>query len=444
MLFLKRLYFILLILMNLFSGNDCNGNTNLQSLLNQFCQLDPVCAKRAQSNPTTLIIPTTPEVETHECPPLKLKVPKEIDCGALNSKNVCKIPNGLGVQVQTLICGDGDVSLTCGHNQHVPVMTEIIVQCQDTNTNKELYDGITGVGVTSSDGSKRGAGLYRCMPNGKWVSFIDNSPPLKDLIKSCYFAECGKLPIRTKSVKVDRPWSWVRGFYIDFKISCTATLISPTSALTAAHCVTHPNKDTPRVELLNNPSLELDLPTGSKTLINDISVHPCYTPGERPIFDLAVLHFSNDEPTSYSCIAREITPNNKGIIFEYTNLNKPIWKTSSARLDDKCISENIDLRSVNCEQHRCIPYGQFCLKDHRLSPPPGSSGGPYLTPLNQLSENVWGIMGVLSYSTNVSSFLPDHYIYTDVREVSDWIITTVLKDNEFIDKSPLQSNCFGI
>ncbi|KAK3870725.1 hypothetical protein Pcinc_024076 [Petrolisthes cinctipes] len=433
--------------------------SSIQAILNTYCQQNPDkpgCARPGAVRPnTTPTIPpnvgpgfipnVTPgggggnedvnkcSLVSRKCPQLpKVCVPLSVPCDVIGSTQRCTKPLKKDIVSQVLQCGDGTTGLRCGNGFEVPVLTQLLVQCRSTEHSRS--PPITKLDVISKPGEEgTGAGVYRCGQSGSWEPLF-GSPFINLLLNSCSRAGCGYVPQPDIRLPVYRGWSWVRALYYKRNIHCTAILVSPTAALTAAHCLT---RSAVSVIPLDTQDFLIELPSPPNANVKQIHttpisfhIHPSYTPQHGQQHDTAIVRFSS--PTEYSlptvCVIEEarIPSTGKQVVFGlqegFTNTKdeEPAWRAAEASRDASCVS--IGTRnSASCGTSLRVRHYQFCASHPGLSMIQGSSGGPFLVEVGTGSEEVWQVVGVLSHFSNESSCNQGHSVYSHIAEDTSWI-----------------------
>lgn len=443
------------------SGQSSGGGLNIQSFLNQFClpgTTNPGCTGGSIITPD-VAPPTVPpnappgsvgsfsssescSFGEKRCPQLPSKcVPDDIDCRIINSEITCTIPKAYGVTSQVLNCGDDTpVGLRCGSGGSVPVLTLLLVQCQDSN----LIDPrpVASLDVISGPGDTGGAGVYQCSQDRTWKP-KQQSPNLNQLTVSCRNAGCGRVPQPREDLPIQRRWAWVRALYKRGNLHCTATLVTSGAAVTAAHCLTRSVVDNRPEENLSIYELELPGPSTNNPHIriqpSEIHLHPryAYNNGEHK-YDLAIIFFNfglrYNLPTV--CIADRAHHHSlerTQVVFsmkeglQQTPFSPPgaefggtFWKSAKARWDHSCIATTTR-NGAGCIDVLRVQEEQFCADHQGIRMTVGSSGGPYLAEVGENIEEVWVLMGVLSTFSNNSLCMQEHSVYGQVADNSRWV-----------------------
>ncbi|KAG7171961.1 Serine protease 45-like 2 [Homarus americanus] len=315
----------------------------------------------------------------------------------------------------------------------VPILTQLIVQCQGAN--QIDIQPVTNLGSVLLPGEDGGAGVYRCGTSGSWEPLF-GSPFLNELTKSCTNAGCGRVPHPGRNIHVHRRWSWVRALISQGEVRCTATLVSPTAAITAAHCLTRSLVSRQALDV-RNFQLELPGPDELNPRIRvtpqSLHIHPRYLPQIGYQHDLAVITFrALDYALPTVCLAHnQLMPSdaNTQVVFKLDqslaifDVVSPSWRTSEANWFNSC--QGLANPASSCQTQPVVNPSQFCASHPGLSMVAGSSGGPYLAEISKGVEEVWVLVGILSQFTNETSCDQSHTIYTQVADGTKWVRSCV-------------------
>lgn len=426
---------------------------NIQSLLTQYCAVHPdtpgckktVGAFRPSTFPEGPSEPPGGNTEqscsafSRRCPQLSnFCIPRNISCSIIGSGQRCKVPDGDSYALQILMCGDGTpVGIRCGKRSMVPQLTQMLIHCKGAND--AFTQPVKRLGVLEGPGHTGGAGVYRCGDSGSWEPLYD-SPPMSDLIYSCRYSECGRVPQPMERMPMHRRWSWVRAIYFRNNIHCTGTIVSPTAILTAAHCLAR-SRVSQKPHDVQDFQIELPGPNNRVKRItltpNAIHIHPRYRPQIGRQHDLALIFFKENKDYSLpvACIAdipHNPTRNNLQVVFRLEHgvsgaTEEPVWRKSRATWDSTCRVVGTRF-AVACKDELILQPSQFCASHPGLSMSRGSSGSPYMAEVGTSVEEVWVVLGVLSQFSNESSCGLGHSIYSQVVEDSDWIKSCVFDE----------------
>lgn len=147
---------------------------------------------------------------------------------------------------------------------------------------------------------------------------------------------------------------------------CTATLIGPMAALTAAHCMVHDGLDADWVDFYLG---------GTRHPVSGWTIHPEWDAGSRDYgttagFDLAVLHFGSAISTALPLLLAEYPPR-EGHNVRVVGFG--ITEEADNEVDDSSVKRVVELDIGQVEPHL------LWLDGHGLANScSGDSGGPHL------------------------------------------------------------------
>lgn len=405
---------------------------SIQDFLNSFCREHPNnkgCHQLPPQQPA--VGPGGCSVGSRPCADKDGQcLPIDIPCDYIGSTETCTLPPNGRALVQPLVCGgSGSIGQRCDRQFKVPLLTEIVVQCRGPG-DQQQGDDIDILSIFKPDsGVGGGAGVYRCLESNEWTPVYEGSPLLSDLLKSCYYSGCGRLPSAPGNAAINQPWPWVRHIKDgSLSILCSATMVADNALLTAAHCVTSsPNSRIPvdRLERLVSLPQENIIQHVQPT---EIYIHPGYTGDSLKEHDIAIVKISlqSGETFPHACLPPDTLPNSKpdGVVFR---LEEQIggsrnWRTASATNSPSCSS----LQSPRCSIRP--QGGQFCAHQSTFQLDEGSSGGPYLTNVSPTLEYTWVVLGVYSRAHRPLNECNPNYVFNSAHLHRQWIQDCVLNN----------------
>ncbi|KAF2365381.1 Serine proteases trypsin domain [Trinorchestia longiramus] len=333
-----------------------------------------------------------------------------------------------GIKVDILSCGGQGLQQDFGifeRNSHecvstdgrVPVLTVVMADCWTSATLalRCHSDGTWGeYGVMTRDSERM---EYICQPRHI------NSPL------------CGRKPRYQKmgtTLDLEKFYTmrrnlhpWLMGLKKRERYECSATLITSTWLITAAHCVIRSQESHNQTLDPRNLKVQLTSQRRSDRFVSEVVVHPEYRPGRRPLNDIALIRLErpliisdriypacvdlNGDGFITSPFAMTFSRSNGDNIYEY--------KTVLQQVDPACHSPVSHCRSLRIEN------SQFCgvdldEEDHL---PGGSSGGPFMQNLDSDHAESWAVSGIVSFSVEKQLCGLPITVYTAIHLSSEWI-----------------------
>ena len=211
---------------------------------------------------------------------------------------------------------------------------------------------------------------------------------------------------------------------------CGASLVAPSWALTAAHCVVNATPD--EIVATVGPH-RLDSGQGQKRSVDRIVLHPRYGFDFAHDFahDLALLHLS--EPSDAELVtllgADDLdlaAPGTLGTVIGWGALSEDssegVLSYDLQQVDLPIVSEEECTSSMG----RMITENMLCAgyKEGGIDACHGDSGGPLVVPD---SNGVWQLAGLVSFGIGCAR--PTFYgVYTRVSQYHDWILAQIIRE----------------
>ncbi len=211
---------------------------------------------------------------------------------------------------------------------------------------------------------------------------------------------------------------------------CGASLVAPSWALTAAHCVVNATPD--EIVATVGPH-RLDSGQGQKRSVDRIVLHPRYGFDFAHDFahDLALLHLS--EPADAELVtllgADDLdlaAPGTLGTVIGWGALSEDssegVLSYDLQQVEIPIVSEEECTSSMG----RMITENMLCAgyKEGGMDACHGDSGGPLVVPD---SDGGWQLAGLVSFGIGCAR--PTFYgVYTRVSRYHDWILTQIIRE----------------
>ncbi|XP_018016921.1 serine protease 40-like [Hyalella azteca] len=221
---------------------------------------------------------------------------------------------------------------------------------------------------------------------------------------------------------------WLLGLKKYKRYECSATLISDSWLLTAAHCVVRSQESRNRTVDPRDLKVQLTLNPRDDRFVTKIVLHPDYEPGINPLNDLALVML--EEPLIFSermypaCIdlyGEGFLSSSTALAFSRANESRYEYDEVLQELDPDCHGPAPRCRSWRIEDT------QFCglaLEENKKLVG-GSSGGPYMQNHGPDAEESWAVSGVMSASVDRTGCDQPVTIYTAVHHFKEWIESVV-------------------
>ncbi|XP_018020927.1 modular serine protease [Hyalella azteca] len=349
---------------------------------------------------------------------------------------LCSVEKASGVSLSVLSCGSQGLQMDfgifertseCGRNKKVPVLTVVLADCWSSATLalRCHSDGLWGLYGESAANSTHERTRLVCQ------SHHLNSPV------------CGQKP-RYRSMGGTLHWHefhhpqnlfpWLMGLKKKQRYECSATLISASWLLTAAHCVVRSQES--QNETMDIRDLRVQLPSNNDRYVNKLVLHPDYKPGFRPLNDIALIKLDKPITFSYTIYPACIDLHGEGFLasspamaFSRANgKNLYEYKMVLQQLDPACHSPASGCRTLRIEDTQFCGIALGALEnDVHVSSSAGrtlvggSSGGPFMQNLGPDTDERWAVSGVVSSSVDIWDCEPSIIIYTAVHPFKEWI-----------------------
>lgn len=340
----------------------------------------------------------------------------------------CTIATKPGVAVDVYACGANLTIVECKQGGRVPYGSQVVANCWESNTI-----------------------FMNCDPDGFWRTLEDTYADgwrMKELCQPDFVNSpiCGRRPALEKTEVGFHPrlsgggaeesHPWVAGLLRNNEAACTATVITASKLLTAAHCVTRTQEGGSTA--LDVRNLKVVFGSSFQEWVVSIEIHPDYHHlGSRtPVNDIAILTL--EKPVRF----------NSRIFPACLNLESHLVSDRSATTFDLNPGPNLHYEPIeqkfdpNCHTpfNPCFntlgnASTQFCglpeVPDQNLRT--GSSGGPFLQNLGTDADEKWTVSGVVSQTVIIASCDHQRTVMTSVFPYKDWIVDLV---NEKLLETP--------
>ncbi|XP_047741523.1 enteropeptidase-like [Hyalella azteca] len=284
-----------------------------------------------------------------------------------SGKPLCSVRKAAGVDINVLACGGQGLQLTCIQQMKVPVLTVVLAECWGSAT----------LALSS---------VEKGLP-----AVIDSYFHLSCAVcgrKPRYYRKGRKLPLGDFRARRNL-FPWLLGLKKRERYECSATLISDSWLLTAAHCVARSLES--QNETMDPRDLKVQLTPDPRDdrYVTKIILNPDYKPGNIPLNDLALVMLEEPMIFSETMYPACIDLYGEGYL-----------SSSTARRAGLHQKENKKLVG-------------------------GSSGGPYMQNLGPDAEESWAVSGVVSASVDREGCDQPVTIYTAVHPFKEWIENVV-------------------
>ncbi|XP_018006978.1 uncharacterized protein LOC108664796 [Hyalella azteca] len=389
----------------------------------------------SQSRCDAPLCPCTVSGMEHVCLPCHELLDVRSTCEKLMSDEpLCSVEKTIGVGISVASCGGEGLPMNFGSfertsrcdKKKVPVLTVIVADCWGSATLalRCHSDGLWGLYGEAVANATEPRTPYVCQPRHL------NSPI------------CGRRP-RYRSTGGSRLglnefynqrnlFPWVLGLKKRERYECSATLISESWLLTAAHCVVRSQESRNQTVDVRDLRVQRATANHNDRYVARVVLHPDYKPGTRttnPLNDIALVRLDNPLTFSEEMYPACIDLYGEGILSESSVL---AFSRANGEKQHKydVVLQQLDM---NCEftapwcKFPAIEETQFCglalENKHQLVG--GSSGGPCMQNLGPDSAESWAVSGVVSAAKIIPGCSQTAIIYTAVSQFREWIENVV-------------------